>query len=170
MIFDAGFVTAAFHWLGTTPAEIDWLSPNSITSILFKTCLKPGFRQVLSRKKVGNLVSDKTDLSRHVEIDLAASFRHIKKSGTWSQTSFEQKKSRKPGFRQVVRQVERLVVRQVVRQDRSNRIWALPSEKSPGGTCYRGASDVDDINYPWYLASVRGSVTLAVASNVDVCV
>ena len=73
---------------------------NSITSILLKTCLKPGFRQVLSRKKVGNLVSDKIDLSRHVQIDLAASFRQIKKSGTWSQTSFEQKKSRKPGFRQ----------------------------------------------------------------------
>ena len=45
-------------------------------------------------KKVGDLVSDKIDLSRHVEIDLAASFRQIKKSGTWSQTSFRQKKSR----------------------------------------------------------------------------
>ena len=76
--------------------------PNSITSILLKTCLKPGFRQVLSRKKVGHLVSDKIDLSRHVEIDLAAGFRQIKKSGTWSQTSFEQKKSRKPGLRQVL--------------------------------------------------------------------
>ena len=30
------------------------LCPNSITSILLKTCLKPGFRQVLSRKKVGD--------------------------------------------------------------------------------------------------------------------
>ena len=47
----------------------------------------------MSKKKVGNLVSDKIDLSRHVEIDLAASFRQIKKSGTCrSQTSFEQKK------------------------------------------------------------------------------
>ena len=71
------------------------LCPNSITSILLKTCLKPGFRQVLSRKKVGNLVSDKF----------------------WAE--------KKPGLRQVVRQVERLVVRQVVRQDRSNGIWAL---------------------------------------------
>ena len=33
----------------------------------------------MSRKKVGNLVSDKIDLSRHVEIDLAASFRQIYK-------------------------------------------------------------------------------------------
>ena len=31
-------------------------------------------------KKVGDLVSDKIDLSRHVEIDLATSFRQIKKS------------------------------------------------------------------------------------------
>ena len=62
-------------------------------------------------KKVGDLVSDKTDLSRHVEIDLATSFRQIKKSGTWSQTSQWQvfdKKSRRPGLR----------------QDRSNGIWA----------------------------------------------
>ena len=36
----------------------------------------------MSRKKAGNLVSDKIDLSRHVEIDLAVSFRQIKKSGT----------------------------------------------------------------------------------------
>ena len=65
---------------------------------MLKTCLKPGFRQVLSRQKVGNLVSDKIDLSRHVEIDLAASFRQ-KKSESWSPTSFEQKKSPRPGLR-----------------------------------------------------------------------
>ena len=59
---------------------------------LAQNLLKTRFPTSLSRKKVGNLVSDKTDLSRHVEIDLAASFRQIKKSGTWSQTSFEQKK------------------------------------------------------------------------------
>ena len=37
------------------------LCPNSITSILLKTCLKPGLRHVLSRKKVGDLVSDKSE-------------------------------------------------------------------------------------------------------------
>ena len=78
--------------------------PNSIRSILLKTCLKPGFRQVLSRKKVGDLVSDKIDLSRHVEIDLATSFRQIKKSETWTSPT-----CLRPGLR----------------QDRSNGIWAL---------------------------------------------
>jgi len=74
---------------------------------------RAGIRQVLSRKKVGNLVYDKIDLSRHVEIDLAASFRQIKKSETWSPTCL------RPGLRQVVR------------QDRSNGIWALLGPWSP---------------------------------------
>ena len=68
---------------------------------LAQNLLKTRFPTSLSRKKVGNLVSDKTDLSRHVEIDLAASFRQIKKSETWFPTSFEQKKSRRPGLRLV---------------------------------------------------------------------
>ena len=47
-----------------------WLCPNSITSVLLKTCLKPGFRQVLSRKKVGDLVSDKSyDKSNDLSYD-----------------------------------------------------------------------------------------------------
>ena len=59
---------------------------------LAQNLLKTRFPTSFEQKKVGNLVSDKIDLSRHVKIDLAASFRQIKKSGTWSQTSFEQKK------------------------------------------------------------------------------
>ena len=55
------------------------LCPNSITSILLKICLKPGLRHVADKsetKKVGDLVSDKIDLSRLVEIDLAG-LRHV---------------------------------------------------------------------------------------------
>ena len=63
------------------------LKTRSPTNFEQKKSRGPGLRQVLSRKKVWDLVSDKIDLSRHVEIDLAASFRQIKKSGTWSQTS-----------------------------------------------------------------------------------
>ena len=54
---------------------------------LAQNLLKTRFPTSFEQKKVGDLVSDKIDLSRHVEIDLAASFRQIKKSGTWSQTS-----------------------------------------------------------------------------------
>ena len=89
------------------------LCPNSITSILLKTCLKPGFRQVLSRKKVGNQVSDKfsaeksrkpglrqkkvanVSLPEFHYIYLAQNLRK-----TRFPTSFKQKKSRKPGLRQ----------------------------------------------------------------------
>ena len=83
----------------------------------------PGHRQVLSRKKVGNLVTDKfwaeksrkpgfrQVLSRKKVGDLVSDFFCGKKSReTWSPTCL------RPGLRQVVRQV--------VRQDRSNGIWA----------------------------------------------
>ena len=49
---------------------------------LAQNLLKTRFPTSFEQKKVGNLVSDKIDLSRHVEIDLEASFRQIKKSGT----------------------------------------------------------------------------------------
>ena len=108
--------------------------PNSITSILLKTCLKPGFRQVLSRKKVGNLVSDKFwaeksrkpgfrqdrsistcrdrssgkfSTNKKVRDLVTDKFWAEKKSETWSPTCL------RPGLRQVVR------------QDRSNGIWAF---------------------------------------------
>ena len=99
------------------PCDMELVMPKFHYIYLAQNLLKTRFPTSFEQKKLGNLVSDKIDLSRHVEIDLAASFRQIKKSGTWSQTSFEQQKSRKPGLRQVV---------QVVRQDRSNGIWALP--------------------------------------------
>jgi len=56
------------------------LRPNSITSILLITCIKPGFDQVLSwfwvglrPVKVWNLVADMLDLFWHVEAELIAS-------------------------------------------------------------------------------------------------
>jgi len=70
--------------LGQSPQTTGRLCPNSITSILLKTCLKPGLRQVLSRKKVGDdkksrrpglrlvcdLVSDKSYDKSYDKIDL----------------------------------------------------------------------------------------------------
>ena len=63
--------------------------PNSITSILLKTCLKPGLRHVADKsetKKVGDLVSDKIDLSRHVDSKIeAVEFRNDKRTFRGSQ-------------------------------------------------------------------------------------
>jgi len=78
----SGMVMPKFHYIYLAQNLLKTRSPTCFEQVsdMSQTSKRP--------KKVGDLVSDKIDLSRHVEIDLAASFRQIKKSGTWSQTSF----------------------------------------------------------------------------------
>ena len=129
------------------------LCPNSITSILLKSCLKPGFRQVLSRKKSETRFPTSFEQkksrkpgapTKKVANVSLSKFHYIYLAQnllkTRFPTSFEQKKSRRPGLRfflskksretwspTCLRPGLRQVVRQVVRQDRSNGIWALPN-------------------------------------------
>jgi len=80
------------------------LCPNSITSILLKTCLKPGLRHVLNRsptcrRQVRDQKSRGPGLRQDRSIstcrDRSRQKFSTKKSGTWSQTSLRQiKKSR----------------------------------------------------------------------------
>ena len=68
---------------------------------LAQNLLKTRFPTSFEQKKVRNLVSDKIDLSRHVEIDLAASFRQIKSRGPGHRQVLSRKKVGRPGLRLV---------------------------------------------------------------------
>ena len=62
-----------FHYIYLAQNLLKTRSPTSFEQ---KKSRGSGLRHVLSRKKVGDLVSDKIDLSGHVEIDLAG-LRHV---------------------------------------------------------------------------------------------
>ena len=74
------------------------LCPNSITSVLLKTCLKPGFRQVLSRKK-SETWSPRQDRSISTCRDRSSGkFSTNKKVGDLVTDKFWAEKSRRPGL------------------------------------------------------------------------